>query len=179
MKKALLVVSLVILFSFTFSCQNKAEKAELEKFRAQAKLEEQNKELILRWFEEDAKGNYDIWGEVCSPDYKAHYPSIAKSITLEEHLQMWKMFKEAFPDIKETVAGIIAKGDKVILRLTIRGTHTGEFMGIQPTGKEFEYSAIEVYRIYEGKVVEVWGEADNLGLNQQLGMELKPKEVKK
>jgi len=71
---------------------------------------------------------------------------------------------------------VIAQGDKVVIRLTNRGTHKGAFRGIPPTGKEIEYTAIFVGRFVDGKVVETWVEANILGLMTQLGMELKPKE---
>ena len=109
MKNPILVVSLVLLLCFVFGCQNKAEKAELEKFRAQAKLEEQNKELFRRMVEEWNKGNY---------------------------------------------------------------------FGIAPTGTRIEASSIMIVRIRNGKFAEKREELNALPLMQQLGMELKPKEVK-
>ena len=175
MKKLLLTLPLALILCFMVGCQDKAAMAELEEFKAQAALEEQNKELFIRWMEEDGKGNYEIWEELCSPDYIYHISSTGKPISLEEHLQMWKMFRKTFPDIKSTIEDILAKGDKVISRKLLRGTHTMEFMGLQPTGKEFEYSAIEIIRFSNGKVVEGWGEGDMLGFYQQLGMELIPK----
>jgi predicted ester cyclase len=53
--------------------------------------------------------------------------------------------------------------------VTARGTHQGEFMGIAPTGKPVSFSAIDVVRIADGKIVERWSQADNLALLQQLG----------
>lgn len=183
MKKVCTILPLALTICFMVGCQDKKAMAELEKFQAeleklkgQAEVEEQNKALVLRFQEEDSKGNYDIWEEVCSPSYKFYYTSTGEPISLEEHLQMWKTFRKTFPDIKSTIVDIIAKGDKVTSRKILRGTHTGEFMGNQPTGNEFEYSAIEIYRISNGKVLELWGEGDMLGFYQQLGMVLKPKE---
>ena len=176
MKKLFMFLPLVFLLCFTFACQDKEAMAEHEAMKAKADLEEQNKALYLRWLEEDAKGKYEILEEVCAPDYKYYYPSNANPITFEEYLQEWKMTKNAFPDLKYTIDDIIAKDDKVVSRLIIRGTHTEELMGMQPTGKEFEYSYIEIIRFSEGRAVEGWGEGDMLGLMQQLGTELKPKE---
>lgn len=62
-----------------------------------------------------------------------------------------------------------------MFRTTLNGTHKGEFMGIPPTGKKIEYTAMVIVRFSEGKIVESREEADMLGLMQQLGMELKPK----
>ena len=61
MKNAILVVLLAVLLCFTFACQNKAEKAELEKFRAQAKVEEQNKAIVSREWDAYSKGDYEAF----------------------------------------------------------------------------------------------------------------------
>ena len=65
---------------------------------------------------------------------------------------------------------MIAEGDKVASRITAHGTHKGEFMGIPPTGKHTMQTGIDIVRIAGGKVVERWGEFDQLGLMQQLGV---------
>lgn len=177
MKKLLCVIPLVFLFCFTFACQNKTEKAELDKFKAQAKVEEQNKGSFRYWLEETDKGNYAAWGEVCSADYVSHFAGM--SWNLEEHKQANRPFSVAIPDINHGIDNIIAKGDRVSVRLTLTGTHKGEFMGIPPTGDKIKYTAMLEGRFSEGKIVEVWGTVDLLTLMQQLGMELKPKGTKK
>jgi predicted ester cyclase len=65
---------------------------------------------------------------------------------------------------------MIAEGDKVASRVTLSATHQGEFQGIPPTGKQVTQTGIDLLRIAGGKVVERWGEFDNLGLLQQLGV---------
>jgi predicted ester cyclase len=65
---------------------------------------------------------------------------------------------------------MIAEGDKVVQRWTFRGTHQGEFMGIPATGVQVILSAIEIFRLADGKIAEQWVEADNLGSLQQLGV---------
>ena len=74
---------------------------------------------------------------------------------------------------------LIATEDKTIIRFIERGTHEGEFMGIPATGNKYESSGILINRIENGKIVEQREELDILGLYQQLGMELKPKEGEK
>ena len=65
---------------------------------------------------------------------------------------------------------MIAEGDKVVARVRWTGTHQGEFQGIAPTGKQVTLRAITIYRIAGRKIVEVWEEADILGMMQQLGV---------
>jgi predicted ester cyclase len=78
----------------------------------------------------------------------------------------------AFPDFRLVIEDQIAEGDRVVTRVTFRGTHLGEYRGIPPTGRLVAYQGIAVDRIAGGKVVEGWHEADNLGLLRQLGVTL-------
>jgi len=180
MKNPLLVVSLVILLCFTFSCQNKAEKAELEKFKAQATLEEQNKALVNRIWEAWNKGDFEAFKELVAPEYVWYAPSNStKPMSREETIEMGKMIHKGFPDVNFRVEELIAVGNRVISRYIVRGTHQGEFQGIPATGNKIESSGIMITRIENGKNVEDKEDWDTLGFMQQLGMELKPKEVKK
>jgi predicted ester cyclase len=76
----------------------------------------------------------------------------------------------AFPDIHFAVEDLIAEGDRVAARVTMRGTHQGDLMGIPPTGKQVSWTGIEIDRIKDGKYVESWLNTDDLGLMQQLGV---------
>jgi len=87
---------------------------------------------------------------------------------------------QGFPnDYNFTTHELIAKGDKVIARVTVTGTHEGEYYGIPASGNKIEFGVIDIFHIKEGKIVETREEIDSLGLMRQLGMELKPKEGEK
>jgi predicted ester cyclase len=64
---------------------------------------------------------------------------------------------------------VIAEGDKVAVRLRSHARHTGTFMGLPATGREYTITETHVFRIADGKVAEHWRDADMLGLMQQLG----------
>jgi len=180
MKKLFLVVSLVILVCFTFSCQDKAAMAELEKYKAQAKVEEQNKELYRKYVEAWNKGDYEKLRGTYAPDYVYCYPSATpKPQSGEETIEMIKGIREGFPDCIWTIEALVAEGDMVITRNVFRGTHTGTFQGIPPSGKSIELGSIIIARIINGKTVEEREDYDSLTMMQQLGMELKPIEAKK
>jgi predicted ester cyclase len=83
---------------------------------------------------------------------------------------MLKVFYAAFPDARHTFEDFVAEGDKVALRFTFKGTHTGDFQGIPPTGKPVTISGSVVDRIVDGKIVEHWSLIDTMGLMQQLGV---------
>jgi len=162
------------------SCQDKEAMAELEAMKAQAEVEEQNKALVKRVYEAWSKGDFEAFKEVVAPEYVWYLPSRStKPMSLEESIEMGKMLRKAFPDISWSMEELIAEEDRVITRWVFRGTHEGEFMGIQATGNKVEVSGIIISRIENGKVVEDREENDQLGWMMQLGMELKPKKEKK
>jgi steroid delta-isomerase-like uncharacterized protein len=82
----------------------------------------------------------------------------------------YTQLRNAFPDIHFRIKDQIAEGDKVVTHWTASGTHKGQFKGIQPTGKKFTVTAIDIDRIVDGKVKECWTNMDELGLLQQLGV---------
>ncbi len=84
----------------------------------------------------------------------------------------------AFPDLHFTIDDMFAEGDKVAARITMTGTHKGEYMGAPPTNKKITIRAIAIERFAGGKIVEEWGVTDTLGLMQQLGVVPTPKKEK-
>ncbi len=177
MKRSLVCLPLVIVMSFTLGCQNQQALAELEDMKAQAAVEEQNKVMVQRLLSEGDKLGAEILDEFCAPEYKMYFPSNADPIGLDEHKQVWQSFSDAFPDLNHTIHQLIAEGDVVSTRETLRGTHEGEFEGIPPTGNTVVFGGVCLWRFADGKLVEYRVDADLLGLFQQLGMELKPAAV--
>jgi steroid delta-isomerase-like uncharacterized protein len=178
MKNLILVVTLVFLLCFTINCKDKVAMAELQQMKAQAEAEKKNAATLRRFIAESDKRNLDAWREIIVPDYQLHFAGNAP-MSLEEHIQANKSMPEAFPDFRHTIEDIVAQGDRAVFRVTLHGTHQGTFMGIPATGKAIQYTAMGMARFRDGKIAEMWMVADFLGLLQQLGMELKPKEVKK
>ncbi len=76
----------------------------------------------------------------------------------------------AFPSGQHSIDDMIGEGDKVVTRITYRGTHTGDLMGIPPTGKHVAVSAMTIDQIVGGKIVETWRLFDQLSMMQQLGV---------
>jgi len=177
MKKLPAILPLALILCFMVGCQDKEAMAELEEFKAEAALEEQNSELIRSFFKEWNNRDMDKINEMYAPDAKYHHPSLGtSSVSFEETFEGIKMLWQAFPDITVDIEDLIAKGNKVVVRFIGRGTHQEDFGGIPATGNKTEAGAIEIFRIENGKIIEAWEISDRLGLMMQLGMELKPKE---
>lgn len=130
---------------------------------------EENKALIRRMYAEvHDKGNLAVLDEVTATSFIDHNLPPGLPPGVDGVKQLFTMFHTAFPDFHVTVEDMIAEGDKVVSRLTMRGTHKDEFMGVPPTGKQINVEVIDVLRIAGSKAVERWGIFDQLGLMQQL-----------
>jgi len=135
---------------------------------------EENKALARRAYEAFNQairtGNWSAVEELVAADLVDHNPAPGQGPGFEGVKQVFSQFRAAFPDFAFTVEDMIAEGDKVVSRLTARGTHKGDFQGVPATGKQVMQTGIDIVRIAGGKAVERWGEFDNLGLLQQLGV---------
>ena len=80
-----------------------------------------------------------------------------------------EMLHASFPDLIITVEDLFAEGDRVVARLTARGTHQGLFRGIAPTGRAVSWTGMRIFRIANGKIAEHWANWDDLSLLKQLG----------
>ena len=130
----------------------------------------ENKDLLRRYFEEVwEKQNPEAVRLFLAPDYKRHTSPTAKPLTLDEQIQRLGGFRAAFPDIQIRVEEVIAEGDLISFRSTLRGTHQGELLGIAPTGKKVTVNLLDMVRIENGKFVEQWGGPDLYDLIRQLG----------
>jgi steroid delta-isomerase-like uncharacterized protein len=132
---------------------------------------EQNKELARRYLEEVwGMGNVVAEEELLATDFVDHMPPAGTPPTREGHQRSLVMFRTAFPDMKITVEDLIAEGDKVVDRWTVTGTQTGDLFGMTPTGKRIEISGMDILRIEDGKIREIWHVEDVFGMLRQLGV---------
>ena len=180
MKKLLMILPLALILCFMVGCQDKAAMAELEEFKAQAEVEEQNKALVKSMYEAFNEKDFEAYKEVVAPEYAWYLPSRnTEPISREGTIEFGREMHNAFPDCHWSIEDLIAVEDIVISRFIMRGTHEGEYQGIPATGNKVETSGILISRIENGKIVEHREEVDSLGFMMQLGMELKPKEEEK
>ena len=108
--------------------------------------------------------------ELISPDAVFHVPGRPEPMRGPAgYLAIIGMMRGGFPDIQWTLEEVIAEGDKVAARFTMRGTHRGAFFGVPPTGKTIVVQAMNFYRLSGGQFVEERGQPDLLGLLEQIG----------
>jgi steroid delta-isomerase-like uncharacterized protein len=127
---------------------------------------EEHKMIVRRFFEEAwNQQNLHVVDEIFAPTVIFN----GQAVTREALKQALAGRRVAFPDIQVTVDDQVAEGEKVSTRRTWRATHKGPYRGVAPTGKAVKWTQISVVRFSQGKIVEDWAVADELGILQQLG----------
>jgi len=133
---------------------------------------EDNAATFRRWFEEGcSRGNVDLADELYAPDYVTHSVEPDFPPTLEGLKMFIRALREGLPDLNCPVEEVVAEGDRVAGRITLRGMHSGTLFGIPATGKGVDVGVMVIARFDEaGKWVEDWASWDQLGMLRQLGV---------
>jgi len=144
-------------------------------------VSEENKALLRRFYDEFFNGgNLDVANEIIAPDcplyFALYFGSTFMGTGPEAFKQTRTMMHAGFPDLHWTIEEMVAEGEKVAERLSARGTHEGEFMGVAPTGKRVEFQGQAIFHISKGKVLECRVMPDMLSLMQQIGAVLAPEQ---
>lgn len=128
---------------------------------------------VVRRYVDDMVNDRDVslLGELFTEDFVNHAAPDATSGT-EAMKQFFEMLATAFPDFSCVVEDIFGTGDRVAMRFTFSGTHEGEFMGVPASGARVVMSGIDIARIADGRIAELWGHEDWLGLLHQIGVSI-------
>lgn len=125
---------------------------------------------MRRLYELISAGDIDGFGEQLAEGFVEHEQTPGLEPTKEGVKQLFRMYREAFPDLRLEAQDVLASGDKVVARVRATGTHQGELMGMPATGRQVDVQLIDIIRFGEdGLAREHWGVFDTLSLMQQLG----------
>jgi predicted ester cyclase len=133
---------------------------------------ERNKDVIRQLLAEVDRGNLDVVEALYAPTYVDHAASPLRGLApgREGVRRAFTLLRHAFPDTRHTIEDLIAEGDRVVARISARGTHTGELLGHAPTvSRVVTLTAIAIYRIVDGRIVERWAD-QGPGVLEQLGI---------
>ena len=131
-------------------------------------MSEDNKAKMRRFAEEVVQnGNFAVLDELVAPNFVDHNPGPGQAPGAEGIKQFFTAMHAAVSDLRVSVEQILAEGDKVVAHVSISGKHTGELMGIPPSGKEVVMRVSDLVRIENGQVVERWGVEDMSGFVAQ------------
>jgi predicted ester cyclase len=133
-------------------------------------MSEANKAIIRRYREAYNSGNLDELDEILAPDWVSHSMVEGVPRTIAGAKDVHRMTLLMFPDWHSTTRALIAEGDLVVEHFTFSGTHKGEAGGLPPTGNHFDLGGVSIFRIADGKIVEHWAYADELGFLEALGL---------
>jgi len=168
-------IPLALVLCFVSACYDEASKADLRKLREEAQTAAQNKELVRSFIAAVDKNDFPRLQELSSADYVLKAPGLSTPMGLQASFEVVKRHYTSFPDWRHTVEDLVAEGDRVAVKVMQKGTQKAEYDGVAATGKEVTMPGAYMFRIANGKIQELWVIEDNLGLYQQLGLELKAK----
>jgi ketosteroid isomerase-like protein len=125
-----------------------------------------NKALVRRYIEVRwSRGDLGVVRECVAPGYHRYWPGMPFPVeTGAAPEELVGMYRTGLPDLEVIIDRIAAEGDPVATQVTGRGSHNGELAGIAPTGKRVEFTASDVFRLADGRIVESWHNVDNSGL---------------
>jgi steroid delta-isomerase-like uncharacterized protein len=157
---------LLVILALTLAGCSVPEDAEIA--RENAASIERNEAVVDRVLVLIDERNLDEAFELYALDYIYHGP--AGDLTGRDGIRgLWEVFLAGFPDLHSTVLDTISEGNKVVLRWQIEGTHTGDFLGVPPSGNKITLDVTEIFRVENGQLVEAWDQWDRLGLMRQIG----------
>jgi len=114
-------------------------------------------------------GDADSVDDMVADDYIDH-SAVVSNRGKDGLKELIREFHQGFPDMMEELEDAIVEGEKAVGRFRMWGTHTGPFLGIPPTGRRVEITGIDIFRIVDGKIVEMWYEDDLMSMMRQLGV---------
>jgi len=136
-------------------------------------MSEENKAVLRRWFDEVwNNARADVIEELFDENGIAHGLSDDPSNPIRgprDYKPFYEAFRQGFPNLKVIIEDMVAEGDKVAARCSVRGSHEGEFLGRAATQSPVEITGITIVRIYNGKIVEAWNNFDFMTLYKQVG----------
>ena len=129
-----------------------------------------NEMLVRRYYDEAlSTGNLDRLDTLVAGDFVDHEQLLGIPSTRAGLKQKYTLLRTGFPDLHFVVEDLMCVGEQVAARVTVRGTHTGEFMGRPPMGRTFAVTSIGIFRFAGGRIAEHWGVFDQMGMLAQLG----------
>ena len=129
-----------------------------------------NSELLADYVRDvGEEGDLAALERYLSPSFQRHRSPVLPPLDRTEQIDRLRGIRAAFPDVTIVVQDVVAEADRVAFRSVLRGTHTGEFMGISPTGVAVTVGLLDLLRIKDGKFAEQWGGPDMHDMLGQLG----------
>lgn len=134
----------------------------------EAESAQANAALVVESVDALNAGHAERLLSVMAPDFVMHLAEFPEPLGPDAWREGFELMRRAFPDLEARVDDLVAADDKVAVRLTLHGTHQGEFQGIPATGRTIRYASHEFYRFRDGLFAEEWICSDMASLFRQL-----------
>jgi steroid delta-isomerase-like uncharacterized protein len=132
---------------------------------------EQNKAVVRRYYDEVLnQGHLSALDDIAADGYVENDPFPGQGNGLADFKARVSTLLTAFSPCTFTIEDVVAEGDRVVVRWRSSGTHSGEFLGMPPTNRDYTIAGIDIHRLADGRMVEHWHVVDQLSQLQQLGM---------
>ena len=132
---------------------------------------EENKQLARDYIKAFAAGDEAWLRRHIAPEFRRNDPGLPLEVRGPEGVtQLVAGFRAGIPEMALHIEDVIAEGEKVLVRLRAKGTHSGDLMGVPPTGRPIEIDVFDLLQFRDGVLVEQWALIDNLGLLRQIGV---------
>ncbi len=133
-----------------------------------------NTELVLELYAKFDRGDFVSVKDLLAEDFAAYLVGMPAALNRDAFTTFGADFQRAFPDGCHQFENAIEQGDKVVTQGIFIGTHLGNFQGLPATGKSVKIAVMHIDRVCDGNVVEHWGQGDQAGMMQQLGIVFVP-----
>jgi steroid delta-isomerase-like uncharacterized protein len=127
-------------------------------------------ELVIKLYATFDRGDFEAVKTMLAENFVAHLVSMSATLDRDEFTEFGIKFRQAFPDGSHHFDRPICEDDKVVTSGVFTGTHLGNFQGLPATGQSLSVAVMHIDRISDGRVVEHWGQGDQAGMMQQLGI---------
>ena len=129
-----------------------------------------DKQLCRDYFRAFLAGDTGWMERHIAPEFERHDPGLPFEVRGPAGVKkLHDVLMGAFPDMQLDLHDLVGEGGKVLVRLTVRGTHDGDFGGLAPTGRSIDVKVLDLFKVSDGRLVEHWAQLDNLGMLKQLG----------
>lgn len=134
-------------------------------------VSEANKQLARDYFKAFLAADQAWWDEHIAPGFRRHDPGLPFDVVGPAGIRkLAEALLPGIPDLQLPIEDVIAEGDKVLVRLRVKGTHGGDLMGVPATGRPIDIPVLDLFMIRDAQLVEHWALLDNLGLLRQIGV---------
>jgi predicted SnoaL-like aldol condensation-catalyzing enzyme len=129
-----------------------------------------NKVLARAYFTAFLARDAAWWQRHIAPDFVRHDPGLTFAVRGPEGVaRLGEVLHGGVTEMRLPIEEVVAEGDRVLVRLRFQGRHTGDLMGLAPSGRSIDIAVMDLFRIVDGRLVEHWALLDNLGLLKQVG----------